>query len=256
MSQVVQNIIINAMHAMPEGGRVDISCANFINENGMISSLPEGNYVRISIKDQGTGIPEELQDKIFDPYFTTKVEGSGLGLALTHSIVSKHQGLIQLKSSSRGTEFIIYLPAMPDHILKEESGNVNITAGPTSANILIMDDEAMVRDIARDLLVHLGFQVWTVSNGQDAVESYREKMKSESPFDVVIMDLTIPGGMGGKEAIQRLLEIDPQVKGIVSSGYSNDPVMAEYEKYGFTGMVHKPFEIDELLKTIRTVIES
>ena len=256
MSQVVQNIIINAMHAMPEGGRVDISCANFINENGMISSLPEGNYVRISIKDQGTGIPEELQDKIFDPYFTTKVEGSGLGLALTHSIVAKHQGLIQLKSSSIGTDFIIYLPAMPDHILEEKPGNENIIAGQTSANILIMDDEAMVRDIARDLLVHLGFKVWTVSNGQDAVESYREKMKSESPFDVVIMDLTIPGGMGGKEAIQRLLEIDPQVKGIVSSGYSNDPVMAEYEKYGFTGMVHKPFEIDELLKTIRTVIES
>ena len=256
MSQVVQNIIINAMHAMPDGGRVDISCSNFINDNSLIASLPEGNYVRISIKDQGTGIPEELQDKIFDPYFTTKVEGSGLGLALTHSIVAKHQGLIQLKSSSKGTDFIIYLPAMADHIFKEESGNVNIIAGTTSANILIMDDEAMVRDIARDLLVHLGFQVWTVSNGQDAVDSYREKMKSESPFDVVIMDLTIPGGMGGKEAIQRLLEIDPQVKGIVSSGYSNDPVMAEYEKHGFTGMVHKPFEIAELLKTIRTVIES
>ena len=256
MSQVVQNIIINAMHAMPDGGRVDISCTNFINENGMIISLPEGNYVRISIKDQGTGIPEELQDKIFDPYFTTKVEGSGLGLALTHSIVAKHQGLILLKSSPIGTEFIIFLPAMPDHILKEEFGNVNSLAGLTSANILIMDDEAMVRDIARDLLVHLGFKVWTVSNGQDAVESYREKMKSGSPFNVVIMDLTIPGGMGGKEAIQRLLEIDPQVKGIVSSGYSNDPVMAEYKKHGFAGMVHKPFEIDELLKTIRTVIES
>ena len=119
-----------------------------------------------------------------------------------------------------------------------------------------MDDEAMIRDIAKDLLVHLGFEVATVSNGQEAVELYREKQGSEAQFDVVIMDLTIPGGMGGKEAIRQLREIDPQVKGIVSSGYSNDPVMAEYEKYGFAGMVHKPFEIDELMATLLDLTES
>ncbi len=256
MSQVVQNIIINAMHAMPGGGRIDISCANFSNTGRPVASLSDGNYVRISIKDQGTGISKGLMDKIFDPYFTTKREGSGLGLALTHSIITKHQGHIEVQTGSWGTNFIIYLPGMPGYGIVEKSDTVKRIAGSTKANVLFMDDEVMVRDIARDLLVHLGFEVSTATNGEEAVELYRQMQNSGTPFDVVIMDLTIPGGMGGKEAMQKLREIDPQVKGIVASGYSNDPVMAEYEKYGFAGMAHKPFEIDELMETICTVVGS
>ena len=256
MSQVVQNIIINAMHAMPDGGRITISCTNFTHADLQVGSLAAGNYVRISIKDQGPGIAQEHIDKIFDPYFTTKEEGSGLGLALTHSIITKHLGQIEVHTGSWGTDFVIYLPAMPGYGIAEKIGAGKIAAGSARAHILVMDDEPMIRDIARGLLVHLGFEVATVSNGQEAVELYREKQSSEAPFDVVIMDLTIPGGMGGKETIRKLREIDPQVKGIVSSGYSNDPVMAEYEKYGFAGMVHKPFEIDDLLNTLCAVIGS
>ena len=253
ISQVVQNIIINAIHAMPEGGAIKISCENFSNANRHVIALQEGDYVRISIKDEGPGIPQDLLDKIFDPYFTTKEEGSGLGLALTHSIVTKHQGHIEVNSGNWGTDFIIYLPAVPATL--EEQEEVEKTSfREIKGNILIMDDEAMIREIAGDLLAHLGFEVETVSNGQDAIELYKDKLNSDSPFDAVIMDLTIPGGMGGKEAIQKLLEIDPKVKGIVSSGYSNDPVMAEHKKYGFVGMVHKPFEVEELVATLRNVI--
>lgn len=256
MSQVIQNIIINAMHAMPDGGRITITCTNFTNGDRQVIALAAGNYVRISIKDEGPGIPKEYVDKIFDPYFTTKEEGSGLGLALTHSIITKHLGHIEVHTGSRGTDFVIFLPAMPGSGIEEKTAVEKNTAGPARANILVMDDEAMIRAIARDLLVHHGFEVETVCNGQEAVDLYREKKSNGVPFDVVIMDLTIPGGMGGKEAIQKLREIDPQVKGIVSSGYSNDPVMAEYEKYGFAGMVYKPFEIEDLMETLRAVIGS
>ncbi|MCL7489016.1 MAG: ATP-binding protein [Desulfobulbaceae bacterium] len=256
ISQVVQNIIINAMHAMPGGGKINVTCTNFLNKEGQVVALPDGNYVRISIKDDGPGIPRELLDKIFDPYFTTKEEGSGLGLALTRSIVIKHQGYIEVYSDSEGTDFVIYLPAMNGHVIEEETTPANIVAGQERGKVLIMDDEEMVRDIARDLLVHLGFAVSTVGDGQKAVALYREQLEKKDPFDAVIMDLTIPGGMGGKEAIRKLREMDPLVKGIVSSGYSNDPVMAEYEKYGFVGMVHKPFEIQELVRTLSSVIGS
>lgn len=256
MSQVIQNIIINAMHVMPGGGKVNITCNNVSNEDGRIATLSRGNYVRVSIKDHGPGIPHELLDKVFDPYFTTKEGGSGLGLALTHSIITKHQGQIDVQTDSSGTDFIIYLPAMPGQSIEEKAEVAKMGSRPIRGNILIMDDEVMIRDIAGDLLTHLGFEVSTVSNGKEALELYSEKMNSDSPFDAVIMDLTIPGGMGGKEAIQKLLEIDPHVKGIVSSGYSNDPVMAEYDKYGFIGMVHKPFEIEELISTLQTVIGS
>lgn len=254
MSQVVQNIIINSMHAMPLGGMIKISCSNFDNTSGENSLLPAEKFVRVSIKDEGPGIPEEFQDKIFDPYFTTKEEGSGLGLALTHSIVTKHQGYIDLKSGDWGTEFIIYLPALPDSVLKKGKDKDKVKRRFKKANILVMDDEEMIRDIAGDILTHLGFDVATVRDGEQAVKLYRERLNSDNPFDVVIMDLTIPGGMGGKDAIQKLLDIDPHVKAIVSSGYSNDPVMAEHERYGFAGIVHKPFDVEELLEALYEVI--
>lgn len=254
MSQVVQNIIINAMDAMPEGGKIEISCTNFFNAGRVIPALPEEEYVRISIRDEGEGIPQKLMDRIFDPYFTTKKEGSGLGLALTHSIIFKHHGYIEVNSGQWGTEFIIYLPALPGHTVEGKANIVQQVSGRAQGRILIMDDEPMVRDIAGELLVHLGYNVSVAKNGEEAVAMYRERMGSDAPFDAVIMDLTIPGGMGGKEAIQKLQEIDPAVRGIVSSGYSNDPVMAEYEKYGFAGMVHKPFEVDELIGTLSRVI--
>ncbi|GAB4338431.1 MAG: hypothetical protein Kow0089_10390 [Desulfobulbaceae bacterium] len=254
MSQVVQNVIINSVHAMPGGGKITVTCENFINEEGSGLPLPASEFVRVSFRDEGPGIPKELLDKVFDPYFTTKEEGSGLGLALTHSIISKHQGYIELKSGSWGTDFIIYLPAYPGGEVESHRKKGKAALLPGRARILIMDDEEMVRDIARALLEHLGFEVHTAAEGREAVDLYVSMRESGTPFDAVIMDLTIPGGMGGKEAIRRLREIDPAVKGIVSSGYSNDPVMADYEAHGFSGMVHKPFEIDELLETLREVI--
>jgi len=254
MSQVIQNIIINAMHAMPDGGTIEISGDNLVNDHQQIPSLPAGNYVRIALRDEGTGIPEELLNKIFDPYFTTKEEGSGLGLALTHSIITKHQGLIQVESGTWGSCFTIFLPALPEHEVEEQAAPSETVTRTGQARVLIMDDEPMVRDIARDMLLHLGYDVETAANGQEAIEIYQAAMGSDSPIDLVIMDLTIPGGMGGREAVRRLAEMNPAVKAIVSSGYSNDPVMSDYRQYGFSGMVYKPFQLSELLESIIAVL--
>lgn len=256
MSQVIQNIIINAMHAMPEGGTIEISCSNYVNDRQHLLSLPEGNYIRIDIRDSGDGIPADLMDKIFDPYFTTKEEGSGLGLALTHSIVNKHQGHIEVDSGDWGTCFSIFLPAMPDYTFIPETIGRDVPLETERAKILVMDDEPMVRDIARDMLLHLGFEVLTAASGREAVEIYEQNRAEGDPIDIVIMDLTIPGGMGGKEAISKLLAIDPGVKAIVSSGYSNDPVMSEYRKFGFAGMVNKPFQLTELQEAVTRVLHA
>ena len=254
ISQVIQNIVINAMHAMPDGGQLEISCENVSNDRQQLLFLPAGNFVRIRIKDQGTGIPAELLDRIFDPYFTTKEEGSGLGLALTHSIVSKHQGYIEVESGGWGTAFTIYLPALAEHLAAAEPATANPEHHPMRARVLVMDDEDMVREIARDMLLYLGFEVDTANDGEQALAIYRERLATETPVDLVIMDLTIPGGMGGKEAILKLREIDPGVRAIVSSGYSNDPVMADYQNYGFAGVVNKPFQLNELLQAVTQVL--
>lgn len=253
VSQVIQNIILNAKHAMPEGGRINIRCDNVEDTaSESLLSVNEGDFVRITIQDTGVGISQDIIDKIFDPYFTTKQESNGLGLAIGYSIINKHGGHITVQSiPNKGTSFIIYLPAKPptDIIVVEQQ---NSRPEVKEARIIVMDDEEMIRNLAKRQLSTLGHEAVLVEDGEQALSRYQELQDSGTPVDMVIMDLTIPGGMGGKEAAEKLLQIDPNARIIVASGYSNDPVMANCHEYGFCAAVAKPFDLSGL----RQVIES
>jgi nitrogen-specific signal transduction histidine kinase/ActR/RegA family two-component response regulator len=260
MRQVISNLIINAYQAMPDGGVARISVANCRVGSGESEVSEPGDYVRISVRDEGVGIKEELLPKIFDPYFTTKEEGSGLGLATVYSIISQHGGYVHVDSEyGKGANFSIYIPAVmaEDESAPEEEKSTKPVAGPEPAvgsRILIMDDEEDIRELLSELLVIAGFEVVSSSEGAEAVRLYKEARKSGQGFDCMIMDLTIPAGMGGKEAIARILAEDPEAKAIVSSGYSNDPVMADYRKYGFSGRVAKPYRLEKLVEALNEII--
>ncbi|MCL5935739.1 MAG: PAS domain S-box protein, partial [Firmicutes bacterium] len=246
ISQVINNLVINAAQAMPEGGIIKIHAENIAR--GEVNFLPvkPGNFVKITIKDHGTGIPEEHLKKIFDPYFTTKQKGSGLGLSTSYSIIKNHGGYIAVESEmGAGSTFYIYLPVTKKTIqVKNDVKEISPFAG--RGRILIMDDEEDIRKTAGQILTGFGYEVEYAGDGTEAIELYRIARDAGQSFDVVIMDLTIPGGMGGREAIQKLMEIDPGVKAIVSSGYSSDPVMANHKEYGFSGVIAKPYHIEEL----------
>ncbi len=251
ISQVIQNIVLNSRHAMPNGGMVEIICVNVLPAEDSFALLdPESKYVKIRIKDTGIGIPDKLLDKIFDPYFTTKQEGSGLGLAITLSIINKHHGHILVNSEpGKGTEFTLYLPAA-DRPPGQRAKNPQIAMPDRQLRMLVMDDEETVRMVLRAMLEVLGHQVVLTSEGSEAISLYRQRFGSPEPFDLVVVDLTIPGGLGGKETLAELQKIDRQVRVIVSSGYSNDPVMASYRQYGFAAAVTKPYILGELTKAI------
>ena len=254
IGQVVQNLVINAVQAMPDGGVMHIAMRNQHLSNSTVRQLDDGDYLCIVISDTGTGIRPEHLARIFDPYFTTKHSGSGLGLATVYSIIRKHQGHIEVESElGRGTRFRFWLPAVPD----ARPVAVEVTHAPDNltGRVLFMDDEEPIRDMAEALFKRLGFEVTCVADGGEAVRVYSEAMQTNARYDLVVMDLTVPGGMGGKEAMAQLLKIDPEVRAIVSSGYSSDPVMANYRSYGFKGMVAKPYRLTDLAKTIRAVIE-
>jgi PAS domain S-box-containing protein len=253
-SQVLNNIIINAVQAMPGGGAIKVCAGNFRIEAGDQNSyvpLPAGDYVKISIKDEGTGIPEEHLQKIFDPFFTTKQKGSGLGLSISYSIISNHKGHLSVETGvDAGTTFIIYLPAaLQDGLEIAEEDSLIYGSG----KILVMDDEADIRESVGRMLCYLGYEVCFAADGSEAIEMYLEANKT-TPFDLIVMDLTVKGGMGGKDAISELMTIDPEVKAIISSGYSDDPVMSNYQVYGFKGVVKKPYTIEELSKVIHKTI--
>ncbi|MFC1713254.1 PAS domain S-box protein [Candidatus Poribacteria bacterium] len=254
MNQVINNLVINSQQAMPAGGVVKIHAENIVIDAGSGLPLGPGAYIKISVEDEGTGIAEEHFQRIFDPFFTTKQAGSGLGLATSYSIVEKHNGHITVESQvGVGTTFHIYLPASAEKVLaksEEEEEKPIMGAG----RVLVMDDEKHVRDLADQILDSLGYKAITVIDGAEAIDSYQKAMESGNPFDAVIMDLTIPGGMGGEEANQRLIEIDPGVKAIVSSGYSNDPVLANFREYGFRGVIAKPYKVRELSAVLHGVI--
>lgn len=254
ISQVIHNLVINADQATPEGGKINIKLQNASMNGSNDFNIKEGNYIKITIEDKGIGMTEELKKKIFDPYFTTKQKGSGLGLSTVYSIVKNHDGHINVNSEiGEGTGFEIYIPAA------EETASIpKITshAPKGEGKILVMDDEESVRKIAGEMIKYLGYAVEYATDGNEAIEKYVSAKQSGCPFDVVMIDLTVAGGMGGKEANQRLLDIDPQVRTIVSSGYSNDPVMSEYNKFGFKGMITKPYKIDELSSAIHGVLNS
>lgn len=253
-SQVIQNLIINAIHAMPKGGCVDIYCSNIENSGQDIAGLPPGSYVKIVVHDTGTGISSNIVDKVFDPYFSTKPEGSGLGLAICHSIIKKHNGHIEVQSTpGEGSSFTLILPASEETVCKHEK-KLTPSGTSQSARIMVMDDDTMLRTVATSLLEHLGHSVVPVVDGNEAISRYTELQNSDTPIDIIIMDLTIPGGMGGKETVQEILKIDPQAKVIVASGYSNDPVMAHCTEFGFIAAIAKPFNLEELDHTLKSII--
>ncbi|MGD2248133.1 MAG: ATP-binding protein [Candidatus Methanofastidiosia archaeon] len=253
ISQVINNLIINADQAMPGGGVIVIRAENVAISPGDDISLPEGRYIKIKVEDQGIGIPRDHLQRIFEPYFTTKQKGSGLGLATSYSIVKNHDGIITVESKlGVGTTFYIYLPASEKEIQKKEEKLEK--KKEKKGKILLMDDEESILEATSEVLNYLGYDVQVAKDGEKAVALYKKALE-KNPFDAVILDLTIKGNMDGRETIHALKTIDPQVKAIVSSGYSDDPVMANYSEYGFEGVVVKPYTIDELNTILCTVLK-
>lgn len=248
MNQAFNNIIINALQAMPGGGTLSIKGENVTLGARNSAALPAGNYVKVSFTDDGCGIAHEDQKRIFDPYFTTKAHGTGLGLASVHSIICKHNGKIEVTSGlGKGTTFTFYLPSAGEAAPEPESSPAPLcVATGIQGVILVMDDEESIRCLAANILQYLGYAVTTCSTGEEAVRLYREAGNSGAPFLAAVMDLTIPAGMGGKDAAQQILAYDPAARLIVSSGYSNDPVMAHYADYGFCAAVVKPYRCVEI----------
>lgn len=250
ISQVINNIIINARQAMGDRGRIDVRADNVHVDSLSHVSLDPGDYVRVSVTDKGCGIAAEDLQSIFDPYYTTKKDGNGLGLTITYSIVKNHGGCVTVDSAvGKGSTFTVYLPASKSPVLANEDGAVVSFKG--SGRVLVMDDDESVLSVAAEMLRVFGFDPELAHDGEEAIERYREAQRTGRPFSLVIMDLTIPGGMGGKEAIAVLREIDPKVRAVVSSGYSNDPIMSNYRDYGFMGIVAKPYRLEELRRMLQ-----
>lgn len=252
ISQVFNNLTNNAVQTIPNNGIIEVSAQNISITNRDVLPLPLGNYIQIKFKDNGPGISQEKLVKIFDPYYLFGQKESGLGLAVVYSIIKRHNGLINVQSTiGAGTCFTIYLPAVG----KDSSVQKGIPATEQKGKkLLLMDDEAHIVELVGEMLNHLDYRVETARNGAEALEIFKQAKQANDPFDVIIMDLTIPGGMGGREAISFLREFDPHVKAIVSSGYSNDPVMSDCKNYGFNGMVSKPYKIEELCQEINRVL--
>ncbi|MDY0042280.1 MAG: ATP-binding protein, partial [Desulforhabdus sp.] len=257
MSQVINNLIINACQAMPNGGEIEISLKNIVLEQPEHGNSETGRYVRLILSDQGIGIPRENLAKIFDPYFTTKPGGSGLGLSMAYSIIKRHDGIIAVDSKPDvGTTFYIDLPASDKSPVKETEKGDSYALNSGKGKILVMDDEEPIRDLVGQMLNLLGYDVTSARDGNEAIAIYSEASLAGKPFDAIIMDLTIPGGMGGKEALEKLRQVDPEIKAIVSSGYHTDPIMSSFRQYGFSGVIAKPYSLKDLGETLQNVLES
>jgi len=259
----VGNILKNAAEAMYRYKRIDIKVEN-IRVRGVKSALVKrGNYVKISIGDQGKGIPAEHLTKIFNPYFSTKPNKEGMGLTTAYSIIQKHGGWLRVKSGpDGGTSVSILLPAavtLPREEKPTETGpqeeNIKRESDSRKKRVLVMDDEDIIREIAQEMLEFLECEAILVENGEEALEVYRRAMESGNAIDAVLLDLVIPAGMGGKECISKLMDLDPKVKAIVSSGYSDDPVITNFQDYGFSGVLPKPYKIHELEKALERLQE-
>lgn len=252
ISQVIHNLVINGCQAMPEGGGVriyskkeDVGMTNQLN-------LAAGVYLKISIADTGHGIEKSLLTRIFDPYYSTKSDGKGLGLASAYSIMKKHEGTIHVLSEpGQGSIFELYLPASDAKTETENDQGQVVQMG--CGRVLVLDDEEIVRDIVGTMLISLGYEVDFVVDGESAITCYTEGIKANKKYDFVIVDLTIPGGMGGKEAMHHLLQLDPEIVVIVSSGYANDPIMANYKDHGFVALLAKPFSLEELSSVVASL---
>lgn len=264
ISQVIGNIVINADQSMPNGGEIILSFHNFNTATNSVRyrqiqkhiNLLPGKYIEIMIKDHGSGIPKEVQSRVFEPYFSTKSSGSGLGLATAYSIVKGHSGYIYFTSKTsleaHGTTFYIYLPVISEKLADKSNPTLKPDLAKPTMNkkILVLEDDPSIQKILVKMFKHLKHKAIFTEDGKDTLLKYKSAKSTEEPFDLLIMDLTIPGAMGGKETIVLLNEFDPNVKAIVSSGYSNDPIMADPHSYGFIDVLKKPFTLQQLKEII------
>ena len=254
IGQVIHNLAVNAHQAMPTGGTLTIRAKNVTEtteqakQNGRLAA---GKYVKLTIQDNGNGIPPYVLQKIFDPYYSTKQTGSGLGLSTAYSIINNHHGTIAAASlQGQGATFVIHLPASPATTTAHQISPLTVTG---EGRVLVMDDEESIRLLLGEMLQHLGYDVQCVAEGNEALERYQEAYYARQPFHAVILDLTVTGGLGGKDTVQQLRQFDPQVKAIVASGYSNDPVLSRYSTFGFHGVVAKPFRLAELSQVLHQI---
>jgi CheY-like chemotaxis protein len=254
IGRVIQNIVLNACQSMPQGGTVSVRAgAVQAPARNLPALLAPGAHAVVEISDSGSGIPAENLQRIFDPYFTTKERGSGLGLATAFSIVRNHGGLIEVQSTpGRGSTFRVYLPAVPTPALERRASPA--PAPGRAGRILLMDDEGLVRSVTAAMLAALGHTVVVTERGEAALEAWREARKQGSPFDLAILDLTIRGGMGGQETLRKLREIEPAVKAVASSGYSDDDAVAAFRAQGFVAFLKKPYQIQDLQETLNQLL--
>ena len=251
IDQVINNLVINADQAMANGGKLQVRAENVELKQGEVPPLKAGRYVKVEVEDEGVGIPGEDLERIFDPYFTTKQKGSGLGLASAYSIVINHSGAIYaLSEPGQGTTFVFFLQASNEEPNAEVESEYVIRG---QGRVLLMDDEDTIRKMVAGIIEKLGYEAVPALDGKDAIEKYREAMAAGKPFAAVILDLTVKGGMGGVQTLEKLKEIDPEVKAIVSSGYSLDPVMSDYRQAGFAGMIAKPYSFPQLSQILAEV---
>lgn len=254
IGQVVQNLVLNAVQAMPDGGVIRLSLRSHRCEADTLPPLAAGDYLKLSIADTGEGIAPDHLLRVFEPFFTTKEHGTGLGLATVYSVMQKHRGHVAVESAlGRGTTFHLWLPTAQTEPVPAPA--VVTALEPLRGRVLFMDDEEPIRVMTQTLLERLGLQPTLTSDGGEAVRQYVLARMSGQPFDVVIMDLTVPGAMGGAAAMKEILKLDPTARGIVSSGYSSDPVMANYREHGFRGSVPKPYRVADFARTLREVMQ-
>lgn len=259
ISQVIHNLLINAEHAMPDGGVIHVHAVNSRMDDPRpthLQTLSPGPYVHITLQDCGSGIEAAHLPNIFAPYFTTKAEGSGLGLATAQAIMKRHHGAIYAESEAGvGTTFHLYLPASPArHVVTQSIPKRPLVSG--TGRILMMDDDETLHDVVGSILNTFGYEVVFTQEGRETLAIYQQAREAGEPFDAVILDLTIPGGMGGRQTMSELLAIDPQVKAVVASGYATDPILVNFEHYGFCGGIAKPYRAQQLHQVLRQVLEA
>ncbi len=255
--QVLNNLMVNACQAMPNGGSVVVRVDNIYIDNDTVFPITPGEYIEITVEDTGCGISEENLHRVFDPYFTTKPSGNGLGLATCYSIIKNHGGLISVSSElDKGTTFTLFLPAaryvqsLATPVITALGDGTDVLKEFT--RVLIMDDEQIIRDVAYEMFTTLGYSASLACDGAEAISMYREAKEAGTPFEITIMDMTIPGGMGGVEAVGKLLEYDSNAFVVVSSGYTNEAVMSNYRSYGFKGVIPKPYTLNELKTLLKS----